>query len=226
MVKVVTYFKRKPGMSVEDFQGHWRTAHAELIVRLPGIRGYLQSHLLDSAYRKGEPMCDGVAESFFDDTRAIKALAATPEYGAVLADEPNFIDAPSMNFIITDQQVVKDGPVPEHALKSIDFVTRKEGMSVADFQVYWRDVHGPLCRAARAMLRYHQNPTRKAAYDRSAAPPYDGVAMIWYQDLQALRSAAATPEFELLKGDVENFIARDRSCTVLTREEVILPYSK
>ena len=224
MVKVVTYFKRKPGMSVEDFQNHWRTAHADLIVRLPGIRGYVQSHLLASAYRKGEPMCDAVAESYFDDSQAIKALALTPEYGAVLADEPNFIDARSMDLIITDEYLVKDAPVPEDALKSIDFVNRKAGMSVAQFQRYWRDIHGPLCLAAPAMLRYKQNQTRPAAYDKRKAPPYDGVAMIWYEDLQSLRSAAATAEFEILRSDVENFMARDRSCSVLTREEVILPY--
>ena len=224
MVKVVTYFKRKPGMSVDDFQQHWRTAHAELIVRLPGIRGYVQSHLLDSAYRKGEPMCDAVAESYFDDTQAIKALASTPEYGAVLADEPNFIDAPSMDLIITDEYVIKDSPVPEDALKSIDFVTRNADMSVAEFQSYWRDIHGPLCQAAQAMLRYRQSHTRRSAYDRGKAPSYDGVAMIWYQDMQALRSAAATPEFEMLRSDVENFMARDRSCSVLTREQIILPY--
>jgi len=49
MVKVVLFFKRKPGMPVEDFQKHWRTTHADIIVRLPGIRRYVQSHVLASA---------------------------------------------------------------------------------------------------------------------------------------------------------------------------------
>ena len=223
MVKIVIFFKRKPGMSVEDFQKHWRTTHADIIVRLPGIRRYVQSHVLASAYRKGEPVCDGVAESYFDDTQAMKALARMPEYAAVLADEPNFIDAASMGSIITDEYVIKDAEVPETALKSIDLVNRKSGMSVDDFQKYWRDVHGPLCTAARAMRRYVQNHTRRAIYDSGRTPPYDGVAMAWFDDMQALRAAAPTPEFERLRADVENFIARDRSPSVLTREYVILP---
>ena len=46
MVKVVTFLKRKAGMSVEDFQSYWRTRHPEVVVRLPGVRRYVQSHTL------------------------------------------------------------------------------------------------------------------------------------------------------------------------------------
>ena len=210
-------------MPVEDFQKYWRTTHAAIIVRLPGIRGYVQSHVLASAYRKGEPVYDGVAEAYFDDTQAMKMLAKTPEYAAVLADEPKFIDGPSMGSIITDEYVIKDEPAPENGLKSIDFVNRKAGMSVEGFQMYWRDIHGPLCRAASAMRRYVQNHTRRAIYDSGRIPPYDGVAMTWFDDMRALRDAASTPEFARLRADVDNFIARDRSPVVLTREHVILP---
>jgi uncharacterized protein (TIGR02118 family) len=222
VVKIVIFFKRKPGMSVEDFQQHWRTTHADIIVRLPGIRGYIQSHVLASGYRKGEPVYDGVAETYFDDTQAMKALARMPEYAAVLADEPNFIDGANMASIITDEYVIKDGTVSENAVKRIDFVNRKTGMSVDDFQKHWRETHGPLCRAAQATRRYVQNPTRRAIYDSGGTPPFDGVAMAWFNDTQALRAAAPTPEFERLRADLENFIARDRSAFVLTREHVIL----
>ncbi len=30
MVKLVAFFKRLPEMSVDDFQQHWRTTHADL----------------------------------------------------------------------------------------------------------------------------------------------------------------------------------------------------
>src|SRR3989454_802327 len=62
MVKAVSFFKRKAGMSVDAFQAYWRTAHPEVVVKLPGIRRYVQSHTLPSAYRKGEPVYDGIAE--------------------------------------------------------------------------------------------------------------------------------------------------------------------
>ncbi len=223
MVKIVIFFKRKPGMSVEAFQLYWRTTHADIIVRLPGIRGYVQSHVLASAHRKGEPAYDAVAESYFDDTQAMKTLVNTPEYAGVLADEHNFIDGSSMGSIITDEYVIKNGPVRQNALKSINFVNRKADMSIDDFQSYWRNVHGPLCAAAPAMRRYVQNHTRRSVYNSGRIPGYDGVGMIWFDDMQALRDATPTPEFEKLRNDVENFIASDRSPSVLTREYVILP---
>jgi EthD domain len=55
MVKMVAFFKRKPGMSVEAFQSYWRTTHAGIVLKMPGIRSYVQSHTLLNGYRKGEP---------------------------------------------------------------------------------------------------------------------------------------------------------------------------
>ena len=112
MVKMVICFKRKPGMDVAAFQSHWRTVHAGIIARLPGIRRYVQSHVLLASYRKSEPPFDAVAESSFDDTQAMKSLAASPEYAAVLADEPNFIDRSSLQSFVTDEHVITDLPAP------------------------------------------------------------------------------------------------------------------
>ena len=92
MVKIVVFFKRKPGMSVEDFQNYWRTTHAGIVTKMPGIRRYVQSHTLLSGYRKGELAYDGVAELWFENTDAMRVLAPTAEYAAVMADEQNFID--------------------------------------------------------------------------------------------------------------------------------------
>lgn len=221
MVKMVIFFKRKPGMSVEAFQQHWRTTHAGIIVALPGIRRYVQNHVLRSAYRKGEPAFDAVAESSFDDTQAMKSLAKSPEYAKVLADEPNFIDRPTMGSIITDEYVIKDGSAPVDGVKSIDFVTHKPGMAIDAFFKYWREDHGRLCAAAQAMRRYVQNHTRRSIYDSGKTPAYDGAAMTWFDSMDALRAAAITPEFERLRADVENFVAGDRSQFVLTREQII-----
>ena len=51
MVKMVVFFKRKPGMSVEAFQNYWRTTHAGIVVKMLSIRKYVQSHTLLSGYR-------------------------------------------------------------------------------------------------------------------------------------------------------------------------------
>ena len=134
MVKALSFFNRKSGMSVEAFQTYWRTRHPAVVVKLPGIRRYVQSHTLRSAYREGEPVYDGIAEVWFDDTRAMRALASTAEYSAVQADEAQFIARSTMGLIITEEHVVKDGQVPADGVKKVEFVTRKAGMPVDRFQ--------------------------------------------------------------------------------------------
>jgi uncharacterized protein (TIGR02118 family) len=222
MVKMVAFFKRKPGMSVEAFHHYWRTTHAGIVVRMPGIRKYVQSHTLLSGYRKGEPAYDGVAEIWFDDTQAMRALAQTAEYAAVRADEPNFIDLSTMGSIITEEHIIKDGPIPPDGVKNIEFVTHKPGMSIEAFQRHWREVHGPLGASIPVVRRYVQSHTRKSIYESGKTPAYDGVALTWFDDTQAMRVSATTPEYARTRADEVNFIDAGRLPFIITKEHVIV----
>ena len=55
MVKTITFIKRKPGMNLDDFGQYWRTQHAGIVTKLPGLRRYVQCHTIPSGYRNGEP---------------------------------------------------------------------------------------------------------------------------------------------------------------------------
>ncbi len=222
MLTMVIFFKRRAGMAVEAFQDHWRTRHAEIISKLPGIRRYVQNHPLPSAYRKGEPPFDAVAESSFDDSQAMKALVGTPQYDAVIADEPNFIERPSMGSIITEGHVVKEGIAGEGAVKSVTLVTHRDGMPIDEFFRYWLESHGALCASLPDFQRYMQCHTRRSIYASGRKPAYDGAALAWFESEQALRDAARSSGFARLREDVDRFIAGDRSPSVLTREHVVL----
>jgi len=222
MLKAVIFFKRKSGMSVEAFQQHWGTTPAEIMKRLPGIRRYVQNYTLASGYRKGEPAFDGIAESSFENTESMKALARTPQYAAVLADEPNFIEPSSMGSIITEEHVIKDGPSAPEAVKSVSLVTRKDGMPVDEFFRYWLEVHGPLCKAVPSFRRYVQCHTRRSIYASGRKPAYDGAAMTWFDSTEALRAAAGSEDFARLRADLEHFMASERSPSILAREHIVL----
>jgi uncharacterized protein (TIGR02118 family) len=222
MVKMVAFFKRTPGMSVEAFQQYWRTTHAELVRKLPGIRKYVQSHTLRSGYRKGEPAYDGVAEVWFDDTNAMRAAAQTPTYAAVRADEANFIDLSTMGSIITEEHIIKDGPIPPDGVKNIEFVRHKPGLPIEEFQRYWREVHGPLGASIPVVRRYVQSHTRRSVYESGKTPLYDGVALTWFDDTQAMRVSATTPEYARTRADEINFIAPGTLPFVITKEHVVV----
>lgn len=163
-------------MAPERFQEHWRTRHAALVVRLPGIRRYVQNFPLEASNA-----WDGIAESSFDDTAAMKALARSPEYAAVLADEPNFLERGAMASIITEERVVKDGPAA--GTKAIAWARRGADVPPDRFFEEWIE-QGRRKARAPAVLRYVQCQPRRSVYDSGRAPLYDGVEMMW------LRSAA------------------------------------
>ena len=210
MVKLVAFFKRKAGIPVEQFQQHWRTTHAELVVRQRGLRRYVQNHTLASGYRNGEPDYDGVAEAWFDTTKSMRELASSAEYHAVREDEANFIDPDSLEAVITDEVVVVDGPVPEPAVKMIAFLNKRPDVTVEFFQSHWREKHGPIAARIPGNRRYVQCNARPGIYAAGRRPAFDGIPISWFDDVDALRASAQSPEYAATRADEPNFMISGR----------------
>jgi uncharacterized protein (TIGR02118 family) len=221
MLKLVACFRRKAGLSPEQFQEHWHTTHAELVVRQKGMRRYVQNHTLLSAYERGEPDYDGVAEAWFDGTQAMRDLAPSAEYAAVRADEANFIDAASMGVVLTDEVVIVDGTPPAGALKWIGFIRKRSDVSVDFFQKYWSGTHAAIAARIPGNRRYVQCHARKGIYASGRSPDYDGVPMSWFDDLAALRASSTAPEYEATRADEANFMAPGRIPFVVAAEREI-----
>lgn len=208
-------------MSVEEFQSYWRTQHAEIVYRMPGIRRYVQSHTLTSGYRNRTPACDGVAELTFDNSDALRALADSSSLSDTRADHAKFMDLSSYKEIVTEDVVIKDGPVPTDGVKNIELVTKKSTMEAEQFHRYWIDVHGPLGASIGPVQRYVQSHTRLGAYANGGAPVLDGVALTWFSDTGAMRAAAATAAYASTRADEDNFLTVPLEF-VITKEHVVV----
>jgi uncharacterized protein (TIGR02118 family) len=222
MVKVLTFIKRKAGMPVGEFQTYWRTRHPDVVTRLPGIRRYVQSHVLVDSYKKGEPAYDGIAEVWADDTNALRAMTASPVHPALVADEAQFIDRAQMGVIITDEHVAKDEQPGADAIKGVEFFTKQPGLSIDDFRRHWRDTHAALAAAIPGVRRYVVSATRSSAYAAGRTPPYDGAASMWFESQDALRAASRSPEYQALIADRGRFLAPGQPPFILTKEHVIV----
>jgi len=222
MIKIISVVKRRADMEVDAFQNYWLNVHADIVLRVPGIRRYVQSHTLIAGYRKGEPAADGIAELWLDDSDALHALEDTPELAAASADHAEFIAPDSRRQIVTVEHVIKDGAIPNRAVKNIEFVKKKPGMPVDAFQRYWKTVHGPLGAAIAPIRRYVQSHTVVAAYRDGQTPPLDGAALTWFDDTNAMRAAARSPEYAATRADEDNFVSRSLDF-IITREHVIVP---
>lgn len=207
MITLVPLVKRAPGMTVEAFQTHWRTRHADIVRRLPGLRRYVQSPTRLAGYARGEPVWDGIAELWFDDTQALRALAGRPEQAAVDADEARFLDRSATRLLFTEEHVVRDERPPAGSVKSIAFLRRREDLTVEEFQRYWRERHGPVAATIPGLLRYTQDHVRLSSYAGGRSPVYDGIAITWFASTDAMRAAARSPEYARTRADEANFLA-------------------
>ena len=222
MIKAITCINRKPGMEVEAFQEYWRSRHAEIVAELPSVRRYVQSHVLPQGYRKGELIHDGIAEVWFDDVQAMRDLADSKEYAAVLADESNFIDSERRIFLLTEEHVIKDGAIPEDGVKNIEFIHRKPGMAVEAFQRYWREVHGPIASEIPVLRRYVQSHVCLGGYRDGRQPAYDGLPITWFDSTADMRLSATTEAFATTMADEPNFLAGEKIPIIITKEHVII----
>jgi uncharacterized protein (TIGR02118 family) len=219
MVKVLTFIKRKAGMTVEHFQTYWRTRHPDAVTKLPGIRRYVQSHVLPATYAKGEPVHDGIAEVWADDTGALRAMTQSPAHPGVVADEAVFIDRSRMGFIVTEETVVKDG---SGGLKAVEFFTRRPDLSVHAFQRHWQEAHAALATRVPGVQRYVISATRLSAYADGRQPAYDGVALMWFESGDALKAAGGSGEYKALVADRANFLTPGQPPFLLTTEYVVV----
>ncbi|MDH3680329.1 MAG: EthD family reductase [Acidimicrobiia bacterium] len=222
MIKVLTWFSRKPDMSLDDFRTYWREEHPRTVLVLPGLRAYNQNPTTDAGYTKGEPYCDGVAETWWDDLDALRAHRGTPEIEALMDDEDAFIDPNRRRQLLVREVVIKDGQPPEGALKQFTWMKRRPDLSVEEAQAYWRDRHGPLAAAVPGMVRYVQNHTSAEQYRNAREPEFDGVPVVYFSDLETARAAAASDELAATRADEPNFVAPGSLPWVVTDEIRIL----
>lgn len=106
LVKGVYQLKRMPGMALDEFRNNWIEVHGGLGSKLPGLRRYVQSHLIDEAYLYAEPRYDGVAQLWFDNADAMRAAFASAQGKALAADGPKFIDTAAMRNFVAQEHVV------------------------------------------------------------------------------------------------------------------------
>lgn len=125
-----------------------------------------------------------------------------------------------------------------NALLKLTFCLRRlPSLSLAQFQDYWLNRHGPLVRRlqpALGMVRYVQvhrldsDLADRACRVRNAPEPYDGIAELWWANEEAYRAARGPEAHEagrLLLEDEAKFIDLPRSPLWLNREEEIYPGS-
>lgn len=218
MRKVVLLHKRSAGSAVD----HFHSALAGLCEQdpdIPGLSRYVQSHTLLQGYRKGELLFDAVEEFSFACIAGAAAFQASPAFAQIRAARATLTDAALGVEMVVDVHRVKSRPVPQGALKNIEFVNRRATVALSAFSRYWREVHGPLGATIPSMLRYEQNHLAPEAYlPDEPAPRFDGLAITWFTSTAAMRAGAETQEYAVTRADEAMFLPDGHLPIIITRE--------
>lgn len=92
MIRRFVILRKKPSMTTAEFRHYWQHVHGPLIGRIPGLRRYTQFHVRSERLDEQDAEIDGIAELWFDSEEAQRRAYNTPEYAAVVADEPNLFE--------------------------------------------------------------------------------------------------------------------------------------
>jgi len=174
MIRLEFVLRRKPGMTLAEFQQYWRDVHAPLVASFAttlGIHRYVQLHTLDDpmndqlagARGKMEPAYDGVAELWWTNREVlVQNFGSGPGQAAgraLVEDEARFIDLPNSPLWLayeypqvnpSEDIVAREGS----GLVKLFFALRHPANQTLDqAQLYWRTNHGPTIRGLAQGMR-------------------------------------------------------------------------
>ncbi|HLJ90315.1 MAG TPA: EthD domain-containing protein [Candidatus Angelobacter sp.] len=104
-------------------------------------------------------------------------------------------------------------------IKLVYCVTKKPGLTDEEFFSYWKDVHGPIGARIPGLRRFVQSHRVTVAGDKYL-PDYDGMAELWFDDVNALLAARQSPEWAAASNDEPNFIASGKAAYFVSEEHV------
>jgi uncharacterized protein (TIGR02118 family) len=219
-VKLMVMYRRKPEVTPEEYR---RILLAPELTAwdAPGVRRHVRSVTTPSGYRVRDPIYDAVDEFWFDDEIASREAMAGEPFSA--ADRLQADPASLVSVLMRDHRI-KDGPTAPNGLKNFEFVTRRPDLSVDEFRSYWRNHHGPLATGIPTMLHYVQSHAVDSEYSDNGSPTWEGSAITWFADLDAMRASADCEVYEPMRQDEANFLGRPGELPfIITTEHVLSP---
>jgi uncharacterized protein (TIGR02118 family) len=184
-------FRRRDGLSEEQFAEHWLKVHGELARHMPGVHRYLQNHIRERLFEvKPFPSHEvgGISQQWFDDIAAMEHCERSIQYAAVKRDIPNFQGA--ITILVLEGAPVLAAPVKANAVKLMVLWTLLKPGTEASAAL--PKLTSTVSQAAGPKpLRYVQNFVVDRAHPVSAnvpqgQVPVDAMAELWFANRDTL----------------------------------------
>lgn len=104
MIKFVVVLYRRPDLTVAQFRDNLRGEHGPLAERLPGLRRYVQNHVVADSTR-AHPGWDAVVELWWDDRETMEAAWRSPDGERATAHLADFADLSRTTWSIVEEDL-------------------------------------------------------------------------------------------------------------------------
>lgn len=192
---------RRADLTREGFSAHWREVHAGFGLALPGLRAYVQNHLVVGATPL-PPAFDGCSELDFDDLAAMAAAFASPQIAAADADEARFADPDRFGLLVSQRHTLSGAEVEGAPARVLCALRRNPRAPRHEPAERFLDGAGGARAAALGAVRTELYLPVDAA---EVAQACDLLVSAWFEDTAT--AVAALPRWagaldELLRGSV------------------------
>jgi len=106
MIKTLTFLKRKPGLSKEEFLTYWKEKHGPLAAKVvPGLKKYVQCHPVPGF----QSDIDGIVELWWDSLGAFQAFLSwrqSDEAKVLKEDEEQFVDTSRWERFVAQEHLI------------------------------------------------------------------------------------------------------------------------
>jgi uncharacterized protein (TIGR02118 family) len=107
MIAAISLMRRRDDVSLSDFRRHWLDVHGPLVCGFPGLRSYVQDHVIESSTTNAparDMRIDGFPILWFDNDDDRLRAHQSPEMAACNVDSRLFIGAVSR--VICEPRIV------------------------------------------------------------------------------------------------------------------------
>jgi uncharacterized protein (TIGR02118 family) len=219
---------KKPEWSLEDFRHYWSDTHGPIAAKLPGLRSYLQHHVVDSvqrgiSYKRGPEQLDGFSELAFDDEASMHAAFNSDVAPSLADDEARFIGR--LRIIAVDRREVVTPAPGKPLIKRMSLLRRRADVDAQTFEREWRIEHARLVKLMPGIEGYRQN----LVIERQAVKgtpcdytdlPVDGVVELWFTSVDTLNQAFASPQGVQTMEHAKSFI--DEITTFMVESRIVV----
>jgi uncharacterized protein (TIGR02118 family) len=105
-------------------------------------------------------------------------------------------------------------------IKLVYCITKKPELSDEEFFRHWKNIHGPIGTTIPRLRKLVQSHRINFPGDKHP-PAYDGMAELWFDNVEDLLAARQSPEWRASTEDEANFVDDTKVAYFVTEEHVI-----